>query len=352
MPNLTYPVLSRGELQTRMVVSYFHRKSRSRAFSIEGVFAAVCAALPGEIQVRVWFCRFQKGLAGRFYNMLEAAFRQGTINHIVGDVHYLALALRKRRTVLTIHDCVPLRSAKGLRRAVLTLFWYKLPVRRCAVVTVISEFTRGEVLQYIRSAPERVVVIHNPVPARFVPAPRPFNAARPILLQVGTGGNKNIPRVAEAISGLDCHLDIVGKVSEAQREVLNRYSISWSEAWDLTDEEMAGRYRGCDIVVFASTYEGFGMPIIEGNATGRPVVTSNIGPMPEVAGSAACLVDPLDSSSIRQGILRVINDPAYRDCLIAQGFENVKRFSPEAIAAQYTAVYREVLSRVGAGAPV
>jgi glycosyltransferase involved in cell wall biosynthesis len=98
-------------------------------------------------------------------------------------------------------------------------------------------------------------------------------------------------------------------------------------------------------VVFASTYEGFGMPIVEANATGRPVVTSNIGPMPEVAGSAACLVDPFDCSSIREGIVRVIGDADYRSHLVAGGFENVKRFQADVIAAQYAAVYREVFLR-------
>jgi glycosyltransferase involved in cell wall biosynthesis len=98
------------------------------------------------------------------------------------------------------------------------------------------------------------------------------------------------------------------------------------------------------MVVFASTYEGFGLPIVEANATGRPVITSNICSMPEIAGSAACFVDPSDCSSIRQGILRVMNDDGYRADLIGRGLENVKRFRADTIAAQYAALYQEVLS--------
>ena len=95
-----------------------------------------------------------------------------------------------------------------------------------------------------------------------------------------------------------------------------------------------------DLLVFVSTYEGFGLPILEAQATGRPVITSNVLSMPEVAGDSACLVDPFDVSSIRKGILKVINDPAYREKLIKRGFENVKRFQPDKIAEQYADIYR------------
>ena len=64
--------------------------------------------------------------------------------------------------------------------------------------------------------------------------------------------------------------------------------------------------------------------------------------MPEVAGNAACLVDPFDVASIRDGILKVINDSVYRDELVRQGFENVERFRADRIAAQYFKIYKEI----------
>ena len=328
-------------------VTHYRRRPYGRLFSLERVFDAVRNSLPSEIATDVWVCRFQsRRVARRLLNMVEAPFHQGDINHITGDVHYLALTLNKRKTILTITDCIGPRFLKGLKYLTALLWWYRLPARRVAAIAVISEFTRQEVLHYARCAPELVRVIHCPVPDGFTPCPRPFNAERPVLLQVGTAEhNKNICRVAEAIREIPCRLDIIGRLTERQRKVLHHNSISYTEQWGLTDDEMVQRYRDCDMVVFASTYEGFGMPIIEGNATGRPVVTSNTCSMPEVAGKAACLADPFDCSSIRQGVLRVINDPDYRNHLIAQGFENVKRFRAETIAAQYAALYREVLSR-------
>lgn len=335
----------RGRPVPRVV--HYQRKPFGKFFSLERVFEAIRRSLPSEVAADVWVCRFQsRGVARRLLNLVEAPFHQGDINHITGDVHYLALALARRKTILTIADCVTPRFSKGLKYLAAVLWWYRFPASRVAAITVISEFTRNEVLRYARCAPEIVRVIHLPVPSGFVPCPKPFNAERPALLQVGASEhNKNICRVAEAIRGIPCRLDIIGRLTQRQRQALEHNSISYTEQWGLSDQEVLQRYRDCDMVVFASTYEGFGLPIVEGNATGRPVVTSNTCSMPEVAGSAACLVDPFDCSSIRRGILRVINDPDYRNHLIAQGFENVKRFRADTIAAQYAALYREVLSR-------
>jgi len=330
-----------------MKIVHFQRKPYGSYFSIEKVFNAIRRSSPRDVIFETRACRFQsRGILRRLLNVVEAPFHQGDVNHITGDVHYLVLMLSKRKTILTIHDCVSLQSTTGLNHSRILWFWYRLPVRRVAALTVISQFTRDEVLRYTGCNPAIVHVIPDPVPKDFVPFPKEFNAEQPILLQVGTGEhNKNLCRVAEALRGTPCRLDIIGRLTDRQRLVLESNSILYTNQWALSDEEVVERYRQCDMVVLASTYEGFGMPIIEANATGRPVVTSNIGPMPEVAGSAACLVDPFDCASIREGIVRIISDAEYRNDLVARGFENVKRFQPDVVAAQYANLYREVFAR-------
>jgi glycosyltransferase involved in cell wall biosynthesis len=129
---------------------------------------------------------------------------------------------------------------------------------------------------------------------------------------------------------------------EADRAELDRAGIRYRVSRGLSGGQMVRAYEECDLVVFASTYEGFGMPIVEANAVGRPLVMSNLEPMVSVAGGAACLVDPYDPASIRGGVLRVIQDPAYREELIRRGLENVRRFSSAAIAEAYLGVYREL----------
>lgn len=327
-----------------MRVTFYHRRPQGANFSIERLFADIRAAMPEDVDARVAVSRFpSRGLWGRVYNAIEAAFRQGDVNHITGDVHFLTFLLRRKKTLLTIHDLVSVHRLTGLRKRVFLFFWYWLPIKRAALVTVISQSTKEDLLRHVRIIPQKVRVVHDCVSEAFAPDHKEFNAARPVILQVGTGPNKNFERVAEALQGVSCHLRVIGRLSDRQTKVLRQFGIEYSSASNISDEEVVAEYRHCDMLVFVSTYEGFGLPIVEAQATGRPVVTSNVMSMPEVAGGTACIVDPFDVASLREGILKVIDNPGYRDELVRLGFENIKRFSTEQIASQYMGIYRELL---------
>ena len=138
-------------------------------------------------------------------------------------------------------------------------------------------------------------------------------------------------------------LHIVGNPSNFQKQLLKKNNITCQISSPLSDEEMRKAYIECDILVFPSIYEGFGLPIMEAQLTGRPVLTSNLSPMKEVAGQGAMLVDPYDPQSIRDGISKIIDDNQFRDQLVEAGFENVKRFDPELVAAQYAELYEELM---------
>jgi glycosyltransferase involved in cell wall biosynthesis len=104
-------------------------------------------------------------------------------------------------------------------------------------------------------------------------------------------------------------------------------------------------YEEADIVSFCSTYEGFGLPIIEAQAMYTPVLTSDLDPMKEVSGGAAYLADPFDVESIRKGLLTIVNDDQFREEIVERGRENIQRFLPNKIAAEYERLYDEILKR-------
>ena len=124
--------------------------------------------------------------------------------------------------------------------------------------------------------------------------------------------------------------------------MLKNFGVEYTNRIGLSDEQLVERYREADMVSFVSTHEGFGMPIIEAQCIERVCITSNCSSMPEVAGGGACLVDPFDVQSIRQGIQRLISDSDYRNEIIDKGRANRERFNPVAIAQQFDDLYKKI----------
>lgn len=324
-------------------VTQYMRKPGKQSHSIERLYEDVRSRMPSDIQVKTSQNQFiSQGLFSRIYDIFRAHRHHGDVNHITGDIHFITYLLKKQCTILTIHDFVTLKRLHGLRRWLFWLLWYWLPVKRCVVITVVSEATRKQVFRHLKCDKAKVKVIHNNVSEEFQPVPTSFDHQNPRILQIGTNPNKNIPRLAEALAGLTCTLVVIGHLTADQSEILKRFNIVYENHFNLSRQSLLTQYHRCDMLVLASTYEGFGLPIIEANAVGRPVVTSNCWSMPEVGGDAACYVDPVDISSIRDGILQVINDENFRARLVQGGFENVKRFRIDSIAEQYANLYRKV----------
>jgi glycosyltransferase involved in cell wall biosynthesis len=233
------------------------------------------------------------------------------------------------------------------RHWVIRWLWYKLPLRKADAVTVISENTRRDLLYFTGCSPDKIRIIPNFIDPLFVARPRPFSLHRSRLLFIGTAPNKNLERTAEAVCGLDVELIIVGYLNAAQAANLSSKHIRYQLLNKLSDQEMKEAYAEADIMIFPSTYEGFGLPIIEAQATGRPVLTSRLEPMRSVAGDAACLVDPYSVESIRNGIKRIIENESYRNELVEKGFSNIKRFQLGNVTKLYTDLYHELIERKG-----
>ncbi len=283
------------------------------------------------------------GLIPRLKNLCTVSRSKADIHHIVGDVHYLAFGLRGKKLVLTIHDCAVLERQKGCRRELLRQLWFVQPMRRADVVTTISEATKQELRRWVGKLADKVIVIPNCVRAEFQADPKPFNTRSPVVLQVGTGWNKNVVGVARALIGTQCRLEIVGQLNSFQRADIDSTGVTYLELGRISDEDLLEAYHRCDLVVFASYYEGFGLPILEAQAIGRPVVTSGLSSMPEVAGEGALLVNPADPHTIHRAVMRLISDANLRDSLIHAGFENVARYRPDSVARRYEEVYRQCL---------
>lgn len=327
-----------------MKVVFFQRKTRASGnFSIEKMFEDVRSHLPQYIKKVVAHASlYSNGFFSRLWIMLEAVFRQGDVNHVTGDVHFLTLLLSKKKTILTIHDCGFMKTASGLTYYFLLYGWLRWPVARSKYITVVSEATKRDLLTYVKCPSNKIRVIHTNISEKFTYYPISFNEVKPVILQIGTAPNKNLENLIKALEGVNCHLMIIGRLNKELKKLLDMYRVDFSNRYNLSFKEILEKYQSSDIVTLASTLEGFGMPIIEAQSVGRPVVTSNISSMPEVAGEGACLVDPYNIESIREGVRKVITDRSYREVLIQKGFENVKKYQVTHISEQYYQLYQEV----------
>jgi glycosyltransferase involved in cell wall biosynthesis len=329
-----------------MKVSLLCRRPIEGFYSLESYFERICRSLLElgvDVDVNV-SPYVSQGLRNRLKIIRFAREHQAEITHISGDIHFAALGTDPARTVVTVHDCGRLHQLRGLPREVLRQFWFQQPLQRAAAVTVTSDAVKEDLLRWVpRLDPRRLHVVPVCISPQFTYAPAPFNRSHPRILQVGTSANKNIPRLVEALHGLEVTLVLIGRLTAELKQLLAEQQIRYENHCGIDESEVLALYRTADLVAFASTLEGFGMPILEAQAVGRPVLTSNCTSMPAVAGDAAVLVDPTSVASIREGLLRLIEDDTYRNELIARGRQNVKRFDSQAIAQRYLDVYHAVL---------
>ena len=329
---------------TKTLVTLFFRKNRGAGnFSIETSFSETEKhfSKTGRFALRRFESSYlSNGLWNRIRAIAEARRSASDINHVTGDVHYLALGLPGQSTILTIHDCGFLNRPDSLKRRILKWIWLDLPVRHCRYVTAVSQATKSDIIRLTGCPENKAIVIPTTVPKILKRQSAPFHTDCPRFLHIGSAPNKNLARHAEALSGIHCHLHIIGRMCEKDHQILQKQGIDYSHVFNISTAELQAAYATCDALLFASTLEGFGMPIVEAQTVGRPVITSNCSSMPEVAGTGgAVFVDPYNVDSIRKGIKQLIGDEALRRSLIETGFENIKHFDAETIARQYEALY-------------
>lgn len=329
-----------------MKITYIFR-TQSNQRSIERVFEPIIQTMKAEgHDVDIEFAMQGHSLISTLWiNIWHfRKISKQRICHITGDVQYVACLMNPKHTILTIHDLVPLHNKKvpWYSKWLCYWLWYYFPLRRLKRVTCISEATRQDLISFFPWAKNKVSVVTNPISPEFKFVPKDFNLNCPTILHVGTKTNKNLLRVIEALAGINCHLRVIGRISDEEKEALKRFHINFSNEEFVTDNQIVQEYEKCDIVSFPSLFEGFGMPIIEGQTTGRAVLTSDIEPMKTVAGKNACLVDPNSVDSIRRGFMRLINDHKYRKLVVHSGVENAQIYTPMSITNLYKQVYEKL----------
>lgn len=330
-----------------MKVTYIFRKKRKENYSIEGLFTDIANKV-GESEHNVSNVElplYSNGLFKRLLNILYVLLLRSDIYHVTGDVHYVTFLLPKKRTILTIHDCGPLAYKKGLKASLFRLIWLKLPCYCSKVITTVSKKTKDDLIDLCGIKPDKIYVVNNFVNEEFEIVTKNTLSDKSILT-IGTKSNKNLPSIIKVASRLKLKMNIVGPLPEELKSMLHDFDVTYKNYSGLSNTELVQLYQSSGALMFPSSFEGFGLPIIEAQMLNVPVITSNIEPMCSVAGQSAVLVDPFSEESIYQGTKKLFENGSYRQSLIEKGRVNSKKYTLVSTVSEYVRLYHLLLTKV------
>jgi glycosyltransferase involved in cell wall biosynthesis len=314
--------------------------------------------------------RFQ-GVDSSLFRLLACIPRGLRARHIdlFHGLDHIGVPLLEKvgRYIVTIHDMIPLLWPQWVtrkHRLVVTAAYHRLR-RQADLVITPSEATKADVVHRLRIDPQRIVVVPWGCDERFRPTGDPdrftmvrerYRLPAQYLLFVGTlEPRKNLSTLLRAYAllrteglGNGLKLVIAGRAGWLYAEIFATVKTLALEdevifSGFVADEDLPDLYRGAQLLVFPSLYEGFGLPILEAMASGVPVITSTTASMPEVAGDAAILVDPHDPRAVAEGMARVLAGDQVRQTLIERGLRRAQRFTWDSVAQKTLDLYMALM---------
>ena len=269
--------------------------------------------------------------------------------------------------VVTVHDLTPLvfknEFPAGVRGEVKWIIQKKRLKRAGAIITD-SNSSKKDINKFSGIDNSKIHVVYLAAASYFTQIPeekkrgiiKKFNLPEDFVLYVGdVTWNKNLPGLIEAISKTGSNLVIAGAAFANEAfDRSNPWNKDLAKSQELAkqnkriistgfvdNDDLVALYNAAKLLVMPSFYEGFGLPVLEAMSCGCPVVTTNMGSLPEIAGQAAYFVDPYSIDSIRKGIEKIAEDKNLREKLSMKGLEQALKFSWKKTAIGTVNVYEK-----------
>jgi glycosyltransferase involved in cell wall biosynthesis len=320
--------------------SRFVRASKAR-LPLIGLDVSRIAATPD---------RVAKSLNHRLFRSMAAVVKPDIVHETYYSMERTAPV--SARVVTTIHDTIPellpelFLQAEEHKKVIRTV------LKRADWVMCVSETTRRDLLKIYEFDPDRVSVA--PLGVSLQPSKRgPVRLDRPYFLHVGARyPYKNFLRLIEAFGKAGMYrTHLLVSYSEhpfgrQEVEAMKQYGVQMGSVIHAggDDDKMARYYAGAEALVVPSLYEGFGLPLVEAMACGCPVLSSQAGSLPEVAGDAAIYFEPYDVDAIAGAMLKIASSAQDRARLIELGQERAALFTWKRCAEATAHAYRQVIA--------
>lgn len=310
-------------------------------------------------------CWLEKKLWRSFYGLAAQAQRDGVdILHGLSAQLPFATSRYDLKSVVTVHDLIFCHFPEfyGSINAAIYKFKSRHACKVADRVIAISECTKRDIVRFLGINADKIDVVYQgcdplfsePVSDDDTTRVREVNRLpQRYLLNVGTiEERKNvllIIKALEKINDKDIHLVVVGrrtKYTDLVDDYARQHGVEHRVRYlsNVPTEDLPALYHMAQAFIYPSRYEGFGIPIIEAQSCGAPVIAATGSCLEEAAGPDALFVHPDSTDEMVEAINSLLNDEALRQSLIEKGRDNIKRFEPAVIAQNMMNVYQKVLN--------
>lgn len=283
-------------------------------------------------------------------------------NHMLGNYLYFL-----KPTVITVHDLLQFKYKQDMGTSLSSLAYNKLlrislnALPRAKKIICVSDWTRGEVLKKFNLPEEKVVTVYNGIDHElYKPGRREgvrsrlgLSQNKKILLNVGAETKrKNIPMLLQTTAallkeGIDLQLIRIGERTDQTEKLIKELGLDQHVTYfcNVKEVEMPDYYRAADLLLLPSLDEGFGFPLLEALSCGLPVVVSNVGPLPEIGGTAVYYANPDDLNDWVGNARKILSlSEAEKSELVSAGLSHSGRFSWERNAKETAVVYKSIIN--------
>lgn len=286
----------------------------------------------------------------RFFTALPQILKKIKIEIFFGTRHYLPPFNPKIRYVALVHDLIPLRMPELFTKRHLSRFriFTKVCRHQADSYIAVSQATKADILHYMKVPEEKIQVIYEGANPNFTPE-RDEAGIQETMERFGIEGKyllclstveprKNMLRTIQAYEQyvlkkeLPYKLVIVGGKGWNNGEIydyVKEHDLGGHVLFTgyVSNDDVKNIYANATLFIYASLYEGFGIPVLEAMQSGVPVITSNVSSMPEVAGDACVLVDPYQTEEIKNAIIKVLDSEKLQAEMKEKGIAQAKKFS-------------------------
>lgn len=281
--------------------------------------------------------------------------------NIVHSLGYVAPLYPSCRSALTIPDVnyVTLKHTLPYFKRIILSFISRHAAKKCDHIITISNFSKSEIIKHLKIEPNKITVIHlgpkiknfNENYNNFPELQKKYGIKKPYIAAFGGGTlHKNILRLIQAYDvvkdKINHNLLLIGHVppnvnlssDKINKELMNRIFTTGY----VPEEHILPLLKNSDLYILPSLYEGFGLPILEAQQAGVPLLCSNAGSIPEVGGQGALYFDPTSTDELANLIVSTLSDSGQRSKLIKKGNKNLEKYSWEKAARETMEVYNNV----------